>query len=39
VDAYEAALVEERMPPELYSFDTDFDAIPTVNRLGPAAKT
>lgn len=37
VDAYEAALVEQRSPPGLYSFDTDFDAIPTITRIDPAA--
>ena len=36
VDAYEAALVEHRSPPELYSFDTDFDAISTLTRIDPA---
>jgi predicted nucleic acid-binding protein len=36
VDAYEAALVERQQPPELYSFDTDFDAIPMVTRLDPS---
>ena len=35
VDAYEAARVEQEQPPELYSFDTDFDAIPTVTRVEP----
>jgi predicted nucleic acid-binding protein len=35
VDAYEAALVEQRTPPELYSFDTDFDALPSVTRIEP----
>ncbi len=32
VDAYHAALAERATPPGLYSFDTDFDVIPTVER-------
>ena len=39
VDAYHAALVEQQSPPELYSFDNDFDAIPTVTRLDPLTRT
>jgi predicted nucleic acid-binding protein len=35
VDAYQAALVEQRTPPELYSFDTDFDAIQSITRVEP----
>jgi predicted nucleic acid-binding protein len=35
VDAYEAALVEQRQPPEIYSFDTDLDAISTIQRIDP----
>jgi len=36
VDAYEAALVERASPPELYSFDMDFDAVATVTRIDPS---
>jgi predicted nucleic acid-binding protein len=35
VDAYEAARVEQEQPPELFSFDRDFDAIPTIIRVEP----
>jgi predicted nucleic acid-binding protein len=37
VDAYEAALVERSTPPELYSFDSDFDLVPSVKRIEPSA--
>ncbi len=37
VDAYHAALAERATPPELYSFDTDFDVIPTVEGIEPTA--
>ena len=35
IDAYHAALVELRQPPELYSFDQDFDGVATVTRIDP----
>jgi predicted nucleic acid-binding protein len=34
-DAFHAALVETRAPAELFSYDQDFDRIPTVTRLEP----
>ena len=34
-DAYHAALIERRSPAELYSFDTDFDRVGTIQRLEP----
>jgi predicted nucleic acid-binding protein len=39
VDAYQAALVEQSTPPELYSFDTDFDLVPSIKRIEPAAES
>lgn len=36
VDAYQAAPTEQESPPELYSFDTDFDAIPMIARIEPS---
>jgi predicted nucleic acid-binding protein len=39
VDAYEAARVEQGSPAELYSFDTDFDALTTVTRIEPPQPT
>jgi predicted nucleic acid-binding protein len=35
VDSYNAALAEYRKEPECYSYDTDFDRIPTLTRLEP----
>ena len=34
-DALLSAHVEREQPPELYSYDTDFDALPSVTRLEP----
>lgn len=34
-DAYNAALMESRKQPEIYSYDTDFDKIPGVIRQEP----
>jgi predicted nucleic acid-binding protein len=34
-DAFHAALIESRGEPELYSFDRDFDRIPTLKRIEP----
>jgi predicted nucleic acid-binding protein len=34
-DALSAAIVERFDPPELYSYDTDFDRIPGVTRIEP----
>ena len=34
-DAYNAALMEDRRQPELYSYDTDFDRIAGLRRLEP----
>ena len=34
-DAFNAALMESRKQPELYSYDTHFDRIPGIKRLGP----
>lgn len=36
VDAYHAALIEQRGESELWSFDTDFDRIEGLRRLDPA---
>ena len=36
-DAITAALVERTQPAELYSYDTDFDRVPGVNRIEPPA--
>jgi predicted nucleic acid-binding protein len=35
VDAYHAALMESRREPELYSYDTDFDRVPSLRRIEP----
>jgi uncharacterized protein len=35
IDAYHAALVEQVEPPELYSYDTDFDRVKAIARLEP----
>ena len=35
IDAYHAALMEQRKEPELYSYDTDFDRIPGIARQEP----
>ena len=35
VDAYHAALMEERGETELYSYDADFDQVPGIRRLEP----
>jgi len=35
VDAYHAALMENRGEPEVYSYDTDFDRIAGITRLEP----
>ncbi len=35
IDAYHAVLVGGRRPPELYSYDTDFDRIAGLTRLEP----
>ena len=35
IDCYHAALIEQRGEPTLYSYDTDFDDIPTLRRLEP----
>jgi predicted nucleic acid-binding protein len=35
IDAYHAVSVGARKPPELYSYDTDFDRIPGLTRLEP----
>ncbi len=35
VDAYHAALVENREPPELYSYDSHFDRIASIKRIQP----
>lgn len=37
IDAYHAALMEQRREPELYSYDTDFDRIPGITRREPSA--
>lgn len=37
IDAYHAALLLEQALPEVYSFDRDFDRIPGLRRLEPAA--
>ncbi len=34
-DAYHAALIERRAPPELYSYDLHFDRVPTLQRIEP----
>jgi predicted nucleic acid-binding protein len=34
-DAFHAALVERSDEPELYSFDRDFDRVPTIKRFEP----
>lgn len=36
-DAYNAALMESRKKTEIYSYDKDFDRIPTVTRLEPGS--
>ena len=36
VDAYNAALMENRKQSEIYSYDTDFDRIPSIKRLEPS---
>lgn len=35
IDCLHAAIVEALDPPELYSFDRDFDRIPEVTRIEP----
>jgi predicted nucleic acid-binding protein len=35
VDAYHTVLVGARQPPELYSYDTDFDRVAGLTRLEP----
>jgi predicted nucleic acid-binding protein len=35
VDAYHAAHAEQRVPPDIYSYDAHFDRIPSVRRLEP----
>lgn len=35
IDAFHAALVQDLDPPELYSFDRDFDRIPGITRIEP----
>ena len=35
VDCYHAAILEHRQEPELYSYDTHFDQLPTLRRLEP----
>lgn len=35
IDAYHIALMEDRDALELYSYDTDFDLVPEVNRREP----
>ncbi len=37
VDAYHAALIENRGQPELYSYDTHFDRIAGITRMEPQA--
>jgi predicted nucleic acid-binding protein len=38
IDAYYAILVGSRKPPEIYSYDTDFDRVASVTRLEPQSK-
>lgn len=38
VDAYHAALIEAREGHELYSYDLDFDQIPSLTRLEPSSR-
>lgn len=38
IDCYHATLIEHRHGAELYSFDTDFDRIPSLTRHEPTAK-
>lgn len=35
IDCYHIALIEMRQPPELYSYDVDFDRVPSVVRHEP----
>jgi predicted nucleic-acid-binding protein len=35
IDAFHAAIVQDLDPPELYSFDRDFDRIPGITRIEP----
>ncbi len=35
VDCYNAALMEHRKQTEAYTYDTDFDAVPTITRIEP----
>lgn len=35
IDAYHAARIESQSPPELYSYDKDFDRVDGVRRLPP----
>jgi predicted nucleic acid-binding protein len=35
IDCYHAALIERRRPPEIYSYDTDFDRIAGITRVEP----
>jgi predicted nucleic acid-binding protein len=37
-DAVSAAIVEGMQPAELYSYDTDFDRVPSVTRVEPPAQ-
>jgi len=39
IDCYHAALIEGHQPPSLYSYDSDFDRVPTITRLEPAEQS
>jgi len=39
IDCYHAALIEGHQPPSLYSYDSDFDQVPTITRLEPAEQS